>query len=104
MLCTSRVQELSGKQCQGIGVKIGKATLFLMDKAYLLRSPLVMAVVWSLIMLHPIAGLLARPSLEGNFGRPIQLLNLAPGANQCYIGSYAKIELKACILIWYLKY
>lgn len=78
MQCISRVQELSGKQCRGIGVKIGKATLFLMDKPYLLRSPLVMAVVSSLIMSPLVVGLSARPSPEGNFGNLFNLATVRP--------------------------
>jgi hypothetical protein len=61
MLSLSKVLEPVGNQCLETGVKIGKAILTLMDKAFPLRSPQVMGAVWFLTMLSLLDGPLARP-------------------------------------------
>lgn len=62
--CTSRVQELSGNQCQEIGAKIGRTTLTSMAKACPSKSPQVMVALLFLIMQLLIPGPLARLLLE----------------------------------------
>lgn len=65
-LFQSKGQELIGNPCLGIGVRIGKATLTLMDRASLLRSPLVMDAPLSLTTLLRPVGRSARPSAAYN--------------------------------------
>ena len=62
----SKGQAVIGNQCQEIGDRTGKATLFLMDKASHSRSPLVMVEPWSATMLCLLAGPMAKPSLVDN--------------------------------------
>jgi len=66
ILWPSKVQDLDGKPCQGIGGKIGKVTLTLMDKVFPLLSPQVMVTVWFHSMLLLLVGPLVRPTLEGS--------------------------------------
>jgi hypothetical protein len=66
ILCLSKGPELVGKQCQGTGVRIGKAIPSSMAKASHSRSQLVMVVLWSPTMLL---------QLGGPLGRPIVVLN-----------------------------
>ena len=65
-LFQSKGQELIGNPCLGIGVRIGKATLTLMDRASLLRSPLAMDAPLSLTTLLRPVGRSVRPSAAYN--------------------------------------
>ena len=67
ILWLSRVQELAGKQCQGIGDKTGRAIHTLMDKDSLFLSQQVMAAVWFHTMLLRLVGPLDKHTLAGNF-------------------------------------
>lgn len=69
MLWLLKGQELGGCQCQGTGVRTGRATTILMAKASPSRSPLVMATLWSLTMLPQLVGPLAKPTLVLNSAR-----------------------------------
>lgn len=66
MLWQSKGQGLDGRRCQGTGARTGRATTISMDRASHLRSPLVMAIVWSPIMLLLLVGLLVSPFLEAS--------------------------------------
>ena len=66
MLFPSKGPELVGKQCQGTGVRTGRATLTSMAKPSHSRSPPVMAVLWSLTMLLQVVGPLGRPIVVHN--------------------------------------
>ena len=66
MLSLSKAQEPIGNQCSETGVRIGKAIVTSLDKLSLLRSPLVMVVLWFLTMLSLLVGPLARPLVVFN--------------------------------------
>lgn len=63
----SGAQELGGRQCQGIGAKIGRAIHISTDKASLLLSQPAMDTVWFHTMSPHRAGPLVRHILEGSF-------------------------------------
>lgn len=59
-------QEQVGKLCQGIGAKIGKATITSMGRLFPLRSPPVMVTLLYPTMLLLLIGLLGRLTLVPN--------------------------------------
>lgn len=72
--CTSRVQELSGNQCQEIGAKIGRITRTSMAKVCPLRLPQAMVALLFLTMLLLVLGPLAKLLAEDNSVRTQNLL------------------------------